>query len=69
MRTFFILIILGCFSVASYAQAPAVQKIGYADWDFIFSQLPEYKQIDSELKIFGTQLENQLKSKYQDYET
>jgi outer membrane protein len=73
MRTLFILIFLGCVSAASYAQTqpqqPSVQKIGYADWDYIFSQLPEYKQIDSELKTFGTQLENQLKSKYQDYET
>ena len=68
-----LLIFLGCVSMASYAQTqpqqPVVQKIGYADWDYIFSQLPEYKQIDSELKTFGTQLENQLKSKYQDYET
>ncbi len=73
MRTHFLLIFLGCVSIASYAQTqpqqPSVQKIGYADWDYIFAQLPEYKQIDSELKTFGTQLENQLKSKYQDYET
>jgi outer membrane protein len=71
MRTFFLLIFLGCVSIASYAQAPqqpAVQKIGYADWDYIFSQLPDSKQIESELKIYGSQLENQLKSKYQDYE-
>lgn len=72
MRTLFLLIFLGCVSVALHAQAQPqqpVQKIGYADWDYIFGQLPEYKQIDSELKTFGTQLENQLKSKYQDYET
>jgi outer membrane protein len=73
MRTLFLLIFLGCVSVASYAQTqpqqPVVQKIGYADWEYIFTLLPEYKQIDSELKTFGTQLENQLKSKYQDYET
>lgn len=69
MRTLFLLIFLGCVSVASYAQTqpqqPVVQKIGYADWEYIFTLLPEYKQIDSELKTFGTQLENQLKSKYQ----
>lgn len=73
MRTIFLLIFLGCASIASYAQTqpqqPVVQKIGYADWDYIFAQLPEFKQIDAELKTFGTQLENQLKSKYQDYET
>ena len=71
MRTLFLLIFLGCVSVASYAQTQPqqpVQKIGYADWDYIFSQLPDSKQIESELKTYGSQLENQLKSKYQDYE-
>lgn len=54
-----------------FAQAPqpAVQKIGYADWNYIFSQMPEYKAIDNELKTHGTQLENQLKAKYQEFET
>lgn len=70
MRTFF-LILLGCVSMAVQAQPTtqsATQKIGYADWDYIFSQMPEYKQINSELKTHGAQLENQLKAKYQDYE-
>ena len=37
------------------------QKIGHADWEYIFGQLPEYKQIENELKIYETQLKNQLK--------
>ena len=73
MRTTFLLIFLGCVSFVASAQTqpqqPTVQKIGYADWDYIFAQLPESKQVESELKTFSTQLENQLKSKYQDYET
>ena len=73
MRTLFLLIFLGCASLASYAQTqpqqPAIQKIGYADWDYIFSLMPEFKQIDSDLKTFGSQLENQMKAKYTDYET
>ena len=73
MRTLLVLIFLGCASAASYAQTQpqqaTAQKIGYADWDYIFAQLPEYKQIDSELKTFGTQLENQLKAKSQELET
>ncbi len=73
MRTIFLLIFLGCASIATHAQTqpqqPVVQKIGYADWDYIFSQLPESKQVETEMKTFSTQLENQLKSKYQDYET
>lgn len=66
MRTLFLL--LFCVFAVS-AQAQETQKIGYADWEYIFSQLPEFKQIDSELKTHGTQLENQLKAKYSDYET
>lgn len=66
MRTLFLL--LFCVFAVS-AQAQETQKIGYADWEYIFSQLPEFKQIDSELKTHGTQLENQLKAKYADYET
>jgi len=65
MRTLFLL--LFCVFAVS-AQAQETQKIGYADWEYIFSQLPEFKQIDNELKTHGTQLENQLKAKYSDYE-
>lgn len=68
MRNFLILFLIGCASFAAQAQAP-VQKIGYADWDYIFSQLPEYKQIEAELKTHGDQLQNQLQAKYKDYET
>lgn len=62
------LILLSSMSLMSWAQAP-VQKIGYADWDYIFSQMPEYKQIETELKTHGDQLQNQLQAKYKDYET
>jgi outer membrane protein len=52
------------------AQTPqASQKIGHADWEYIFSQLPEYKQIENELKSFESQLQNQLKIKSQELET
>jgi outer membrane protein len=50
------------------AQAQSAQKIGYADWEYIFSQMPEFKQIDAELKTHGTQLENQYKAKSQEFE-
>src|SRR5437868_4961522 len=69
MRTALI-IIFGLFATATIAQPAApLQKIGYADWDYIFSQMPEFKQIDSELKTHGDQLQNQMKAKYTDYET
>ena len=67
MRTVYSLLFC-LFALSGAAQAPA-QKIGYADWDYIFSQMPEYKQIDNELKNHGAQLENQLKAKYSEYQT
>ncbi|MBK7649748.1 MAG: OmpH family outer membrane protein [Flammeovirgaceae bacterium] len=66
MRTLFLL--LFC-TIALTTQAQEAQKLGYADWQFIFSQLPETKQIENELKTHGTQLENQLKAKSQELET
>jgi outer membrane protein len=68
MRTALI-IIFGLFATATIAQPTAtLQKIGYADWEYIFSQMPEFKQIDNELKIYGEQLQAQMKTKYTDYE-
>ena len=51
-----------------YTQAQNTQKIGHADWEYIFSHLPEYKQIQNDLKTYETQLQNQLKFKSQELE-
>jgi outer membrane protein len=64
MRTLFLVLLCGTLFTAQ-AQT---QKIGYADWEYIFSQLPEFKQIDSELKTHTDQLQNQMKAKQQDFE-
>lgn len=72
MRTvliFFLTLIAAGTSAQTTQPAPIVQKIGYADWDYIFSQMPEYKQIESEVKTHGDQLQAQLKAKYAEYET
>ena len=53
---------------ASSAQAQAPLKIGYTDVQYVLAQMPESKQIESELKTYNTQLEAQLKSKYADYQ-
>lgn len=71
MRTLFSTLFLA-MSLAAVAQAqtqPVAQKIGYADWDYIFTQMPEYKQVDSELKTHQGQLENQMKAKQTEFET
>jgi outer membrane protein len=67
MRTLIILL-LGFVALTAQAQTTPAQKIGHADWDYIFSQLPESKQIENELKTHGTQLDNQLKAKYSEYQ-
>lgn len=68
MRTVLITL-LTLISAATFAQTAPTQKIGYADWEYIFSQMPEAKQIDNELKTHGDQLQSQLKAKYTEYET
>lgn len=67
MRTLFVLLFCSA-TVFAQAQTAPSQKIGYADWEYIFSQMPEFKQIENELKTHGSQLENQLKAKSQEFE-
>jgi outer membrane protein len=56
-------------SFTSFAQSNSQSlKIGYTNVEYILLQLPESKQIESNLKTHSTQLENQLKGKYAEYE-
>lgn len=69
MRTL-VIVFLVLLSTAAMAQAPTqTQKIGFADPAYIFSQLPEYKQIENQMKTHGDQLQAQAKAKYTEYET
>lgn len=65
MRKLLLLVLVGLFFGAK-AQDHPVQKIGYADWEYIMGQLPAVKAIEAELKTHNAQLENQLKAKYED---
>jgi outer membrane protein len=67
MRKLVLFAVLGCVTFVSHAQT-ASTKVGYADVDYIFSQMPESKQIDSELKSLQTQLKNQIDTKYQEFQ-
>ena len=60
------LLVAGSFFAHS---AQAQQKIGYTSVEYVLSQMPESKQVESDLKAYGSQLEAQLKSKTTDYET
>jgi outer membrane protein len=54
-------------SVASFAQTGTV-KIGYTNANYIISQLPESRQIESDLKAHSSQLEKELQNKYKVYQ-
>ena len=43
-------------------------KIGYTNADYILSLMPEAKQIESDLSSYETQLQNQLKAKYEEFQ-
>ncbi len=68
MRTLLIALFCGVLITSSAQSTETPQKIGYAESDYILSQLPEFKRLDSELKTHASQLENQLKAKYDDYQ-
>jgi len=44
-------------------------KIGYTNADYVLSLMPEAKQIESDLTTYESQLQNQLKSKYEEFQT
>ena len=56
-------------ATASMAQTAAPLKIGYTSVEYVLSQMPESKQIESQLKDYSTQLKNQLDTKYTEYQT
>ena len=62
------LLVAGSF-FATTAQAQAPLKIGFTSVEYVLSQMPESKQIESELKTYSGQLESQLKSKTTEYQT
>ncbi len=68
MRTFAIVLLM-IVSLGAMAQTTHNQKIGFADPGAIFSQMPQYKTIENELKTHNDQLQAQAKAKYTDYET
>ena len=61
------LLVVGSF-FAPAAHAQASLKIGYTSVEYVLSQMPERKQIESDLKTYSGQLEAQLKSKQADFD-
>ncbi len=64
-----ITILLGLLTFTVTSAFAQQQKIGYANAEYLLTLLPEAKQIESELKAYEAQLQNQLQAKYQDFQT
>lgn len=62
-----LLVVGSFFAPAAHAQAPL--KIGYTSVEYVLSQMPERKQIESDLKTYSNQLEAQAKAKQTELET
>lgn len=67
MRKLISLAVLALGFLAAQAQT-ATTKIGFADVDYIFTQMPEAKQVESELKTTQTMLKNQIEGKAQEFQ-
>jgi outer membrane protein len=67
MRKLFFVLAFGLATVVSNAQT-APLKIGYADVEYIFSQMPEAKQIDNELQTLQGQLKKQYDAKVAEFQ-
>src|SRR5882762_2260682 len=65
MRKLFLIILFGSTALAN---AQSLQKIGYAETEYIMSQLPEFKKLDGELKTHYSQLQDQMKLKYDEFQ-
>ena len=69
MKKLVLLFVLALGAITTHAQtATASSKIGFADVDYIFSQMPEAKQIETELNSTQAQLKNQIDTKVQEFQ-
>ncbi len=68
MRKLVTLFVLSLGFFVAQAQTTPATKIGFADVDYIFTQMPEAKQVESELKTTQTMLQNQITTKQQEFQ-
>ena len=67
MRKLFFVLAFGLAAVVSNAQT-APLKIGYADVEYILSQMPETKQIENQLQTLQGQLKKQYDAKVAEFQ-
>src|SRR5687767_10021451 len=68
MRKLIVLIALVVGFTTANAQTSEATKIGYADPEYIISQMPEAKQVEADLKSLQTQLKNNIDGKAQEFQ-
>ena len=69
MKTKWIFILAFLVAAVSAKAQDSGIKIGYTNAEYILSNMPEAKQIESELKSYEQQLTAQMESKSKDFET
>lgn len=67
MKKLVLVFAFALITAVSMAQTPAPIKIGYADVEYIFSQMPEAKTIETELQTLRTQLKKQYDNKMAEF--
>jgi outer membrane protein len=67
MRNKFLIAIFALIGLAT-ANINAQQKIGYISLDYILAQMPEAKQVETELTATKTQYDNMYQSKVKDFQ-
>ncbi|MFZ2906925.1 MAG: OmpH family outer membrane protein [Cyclobacteriaceae bacterium] len=67
MRKQFFVLVFGLAAVVSNAQT-APLKVGYADVEYIFSQMPESKAMESDLQTMQTQLKKSYDAKVAEFQ-
>ena len=67
MRNKFLIAIFAFVTLAT-ANSNAQQKIGYISLDYILAQMPEAKQVETELTATKTQYDNMYQSKVKDFQ-
>jgi outer membrane protein len=68
MRNKFLIALFAFFGLAM-SNVNAQQKIGYISLDYILAQMPEAKQVETELTATKTQYDNMYQAKVKDFQT
>ncbi|MEA5402532.1 OmpH family outer membrane protein [Arcicella sp. DC2W] len=68
MKNKFLIALFAIFALAT-ANVNAQQKIGYISLDYILAQMPEAKQVETELTTTKTQYDNMYQQKVKDFQT